>query len=1220
MNPAKRTSAKPATLDHSRLISRPLTVNLRCSRSNAGSDGAAFLNRAMLSLPPTSDAFPPIPRLHWAEPRAVCRSGADAERRSVSYDHQSVTARTPRVSIVIPVFNRLAFTTQCLDRLWRHTEKPSFEVIVVDNGSTDGTRKHFEARSETPARLQYLRNETNLGFGAANNQGARAASGRYLVFLNNDTLVRPGWLGAMVRLADSDTKIGVVGIQQLFPYTHLIHHTGIVFTADGMPQHLYPHSPASLPHVNKERDYQAVNGACLLISRTLFEECGGFDEGYRNGYEDIDLCLTVRNKGRRVVCCTSASIYHYGQITETRTVDDGANAGRFREKWGGRVRPDEHWYFREDVGTLPLSSPRRAPVGEPLVYLADDLGPGSAFTWAGARLASALVRLGVGVALPAGRLGRALGKELVRELRPLQVARPPIGGTQVKWTHYWPQHLGRELDGDVNLELFAVNYAFSDPDREPWDHWTQCLRQNHHVKLPISRFCRDVLVQVGVPEADCFVLNLGYSPEIDRIGPGRRGPGFRILTVTNSHDLERYGTALLLEVFRNTFSPEEDVTLVIHDYGAASGDKTLKQLVAAGPERPRIELRTELLSKEGLIRLYRSCDAFVSAHRGEGFGMKILDALACGLPTVVTDFGGSTDFCNEETTLPVACDVVPLGPCLDARSLRPTNGPVWAEPQRASLASRLRWLLENPEEARALGGRAAETIRGRFTWEQAARRLLEVAEVVRSRRPKAVAVEAPLAGLAETELIRSPHWLGTRVSVVVPTFNRKDKLLRCLDALRSQTVLPEEIEVLVVDDGSSDGTAEVLARYESPFRLRSFRQPNQGPGAARNLAIREARGEYVLFLGDDIYADPRLVEEHLEAHARLGDERAAVLGHVGWEPSLPVTPVMRWVCGEGTLQYAYQFIPDLPTLDWRFFYTSNISVSRPFLVEAAEAGIVFDPCFRHAAFEDSEYAWRLMRRGLRIHYVKDAQVVHDHPMDLAGFCAREERAGRMAVIFCRKHPTADRLLEVFWIGERAEAVRTLAADRVKVAELAALDRQTDEALSQTVAGLEARLDEAGERLDEADREAASGALNGALRVIFDAARTRGKVREWYADVRDERLVEAALAGLVCSRKLQQMRSTRPESSRLRADVERLGLDPAASLAAGESAMASAVLPGLAMRPMPRTSFGGLVRHRLLTFGFIADRRMQRVLARPLAAPLRRAYGAARRAARHVLNG
>jgi GT2 family glycosyltransferase len=1138
----------------------------------------------------------------------------------LTYDLRPVPAPPPLVSVVVPVFERLAFTRQCLDRLWRNTPGPPFEVIVVDNGSADGTREHFEAPGETPFPLRYHRHEANLGFARGCNQGARLAAGRYVLFLNNDTLVRPGWLEAMVEVAESDPRTGVVGIQQLFPYTREIHHTGIVFTADGMPQHLYPHSPASLPHVNKQRDYQAVNGACLLVPRALFEECGGFDEGYRNGYEDVDLCLTVREKGRRVVCCTKASIDHYGQVTETRTVDDGHNARRFREKWGGRVRPDEARYFREDVATLPVPPRRAAPSGgtdEPLVHLADDLGPGNAFAWANAQLAVALARLGQRVSVPAGPLGEALGRDLVRALRPLQADRAPVGGTQVKWSHYWPQHLGREIDGDVNLELFAVNYAFSDPGAEPFDAWTQCLRQNHHAKLPISTFCRDVLVQAGVPERDCFVLNLGYSPEVERLPlPRQRGGPFRFLTVTNSHDLERYGTALLIEAFREAFAAGEDVALVIHDYGSASGDRTLRDLVAALPPRPRVDLRTEFLAKDALVRLYLSCDAFVSPHRGEGFGMKVLDALACGLPTIVTDFGGTTDFCTADTAVPVAFDLVPLGPCLDARSLRLGNGPVWAEPRRESLRQGLRWAFEQRDAAAALGRRAATAVRGRFTWDRAARRLLEAAGTLRERRPKTIAVAAggPAGALPA---VASPHWRGVRVSVVIPTFGRKEKLLRCLDALRAQTVLPQELEVLVVDDGSSDGTTEALAACETPFELRRFRQPNQGPGAARNLAIREARGELVLFLGDDIYAEPRLVEEHLEAHARLGGERTAVLGHVDWEPSIPVNAVMRYVCGEGTLQYAYQFIPHLPSLDWRFFYTSNISVPRPFLLEAAEAGIVFDPCFRHAAFEDSEYAFRLSRRGLRIEYAASARAVHDHPVDLASFSAREERAGRMAVVFARKHPAAEPLLEVFWMGDLTPAVRKVAGDPSALAELRRVDRETGEALERTAAELEARLDAWEGGVDAAPREAIEASLNGVLRIAFDAARTRGKVREWYSGVRDEGLVEAAVSALTCARKLQQLRSPRPLGERLRAGLERTNLASAARLAEGVSALAGVVSPGLALTADPSSGSHPL-RSGWTVLAFTADRAVQRLLARPGAAPLRRVYGAARGAARRIL--
>src|SRR5688572_14008934 len=238
------------------------------------------------------------------------------------------------VSIIIPVLNRLAFTRQCLDRILRHTlGRVPYEVIVVDNGSTDGTQEYFSTQPFPGLALIYHRSETNLGFARANNVGATLARRASLLFLNNDTLVQPGWLEEMVAAAEADRSVGVVGIKQLFPYSNTIHHTGIIFTASKGPQHIYPFADASLPHVNRQREYQAVNGACLLISKALFDACGGFDETYVNGFEDLDLCMAVRKRGHKVVCCTKAFIYHYGQISEGRTADDPHNEQYFWSKW-----------------------------------------------------------------------------------------------------------------------------------------------------------------------------------------------------------------------------------------------------------------------------------------------------------------------------------------------------------------------------------------------------------------------------------------------------------------------------------------------------------------------------------------------------------------------------------------------------------------------------------------------------------------------------------------------------------------------------------------------------------------------------------------------------------------------------------------------------------------------------------------------------------------------
>jgi GT2 family glycosyltransferase len=276
-----------------------------------------------------------------------------------------VQSREAGASIIIPVFNRVAFTRQCLDRIARYTPDVPHEVIVVDNGSTDGTQSYF-SQAATTAGLRYRRNDQNLGFAAANNLGARLAKYDHLLFLNNDTLPEPGWLIEMVRVAREDARVGVVGIKQLFPYTRTLYHCGIVFTRGPRPIHLYPYADADGVHVNKQREYQAVNGACLLIGAELFATCGGFDEGYVNGYEDIDLCLAVRKRGFKVVCCTSAHIYHYAQITEGRTADDEQNLARLISKWGDAVRVDEDDYFRQDAGDIAASTNRRTvPNTEP---------------------------------------------------------------------------------------------------------------------------------------------------------------------------------------------------------------------------------------------------------------------------------------------------------------------------------------------------------------------------------------------------------------------------------------------------------------------------------------------------------------------------------------------------------------------------------------------------------------------------------------------------------------------------------------------------------------------------------------------------------------------------------------------------------------------------------------------------------------------------------------
>jgi hypothetical protein len=239
--------------------------------------------------------------------------------------------------------------------------------------------------------------------------------------------------------------------------------------------------------------------------------------------------------------------------------------------------------------------------------------------------------------------------------------------------------------------------------------------------------------------------------------------------------------------------------------------------------------------------------------------------------------------------------------------------------------------------------------------------------------------------------------------------------------------------------------------------------------------------------------------------------------------------VMEYVCGEANLQFAYPLIRRLPVLDHRFFYTSNISLKRSFLLDAAAAGVRFDPSFRHAAFEDSEFAMRLTPRGLRIHYAEGARAVHDHWIDLETFATREFRAGEMATVFYRKHPGHDADLQVQRIGDLVRPASALREQPDLLHHLDAFDLQTDRLLRACAGSFEellamSRHPESGAPAGLALDRVRAG-LHNVLRVIFDVERTRGKVQEWYASVSDPHSMRTAQTLAAVMRKIDFL--TRP---------------------------------------------------------------------------------------------
>ena len=280
------------------------------------------------------------------------QNGGGSARSSVEVGSPkpSIT-ELPSCSIIIPVFNRAKFTRACLWAIEKSVsaEQIPFEVIVVNNGSTDKTPDLLSSWSRSHVNARVVCFRRNLGFARACNEGARLARGRYLVFLNNDTLPTPGWLENMLALAVKDDQIGIVGCRLLFPNGR-IQHIGIAFDEKKNPRHIYRGFSTDIAPAKVCREYQAVTGACLLVERELYWAVGGMDEAFHNSYEDLDLCLKVRSRGHRILVCPDSVVYHFEGMSEGRGGGDFRNIALFKARWENSIDCDNNrWNLLDNL-------------------------------------------------------------------------------------------------------------------------------------------------------------------------------------------------------------------------------------------------------------------------------------------------------------------------------------------------------------------------------------------------------------------------------------------------------------------------------------------------------------------------------------------------------------------------------------------------------------------------------------------------------------------------------------------------------------------------------------------------------------------------------------------------------------------------------------------------------------------------------------------------------
>jgi GT2 family glycosyltransferase len=263
--------------------------------------------------------------------------------------------RSPEpVSIIIPTRDHAADLERCLRSVIEKSTYPMYDIVVLDNGTTDAEALAVMAawQLREPKRVTVIRYDVPFNFSHINNYAAERAAGRYLLFLNNDTeVIAPDWIEALVEQAQRPA-IGAVGARLLYE-DRTIQHAGVVLRIGGIAGHGHRFLDADTPGyyyvVKTINNFSAVTGACMMMRREVFEEVGGFDEELAVAFNDVDLCLRVRERGYRIVYVPHAVLYHFesksrgSDDTPEKVARDMRERAFMQRRWNCSDREDPYY-------------------------------------------------------------------------------------------------------------------------------------------------------------------------------------------------------------------------------------------------------------------------------------------------------------------------------------------------------------------------------------------------------------------------------------------------------------------------------------------------------------------------------------------------------------------------------------------------------------------------------------------------------------------------------------------------------------------------------------------------------------------------------------------------------------------------------------------------------------------------------------------------------------
>ena len=611
-----------------------------------------------------------------------------------------------KATLIVLAWNRWDLTERCL-RTLRDTDLEGAEVMVVDNGSTDETPRRL-AELAALGWVRVLTLPENRGFVRGNNAGIEAARttdpDTDIVLLNNDLVfTQRDWLPRLRACAGAAPDVGVVGCRLVFPDGRLL-HAGTYILADTIWGQQIGAMEKDIGQYTRDRDVEGIVFACAYIRREVIDSIGGLALDFQSYFEDTDYCLRAREAGFRTRVCGGVTLVHDEHGSTQRDpkalmrIFQGSR-DVFRQKWGakleGRYRCEVLW---QSIMNFPSGYSMSC---REYVRALEDEGVRTRYQY--------LYGPKTVFPVPEPEASHDYRLDVIRS-RPVP-EKPAVAVAYGQGDCFY-RNRGR----------YKVGFTMLEVDGFPPD-WVRQANAMDEVWVP-SEFNRDGFLRSGLKKP-VHVIPLGV--DTDYFHPGVAAcpnPAGEYVFLSLFEWGERKEPWLLLKAFSEEFSAREPVRLLCKIMNRDPGVKLKEEIrrLRLRESGGRISYLFNLeFEHYQLGALYRSADCFVTASRGEGWDMPLMEAMACGLPAIATDWGAHHEFVHPGIAYPLAV----RGTVPAVAKCPYYEGFSWADPDPVHLRRLLREVYENQEEARRRGLAAAQEMAERWTWRNAARRIVE---------------------------------------------------------------------------------------------------------------------------------------------------------------------------------------------------------------------------------------------------------------------------------------------------------------------------------------------------------------------------------------------------------------------------------------------------------------------------------------------------------------